>query len=194
MCIVGGALVVCVVIWLRDLKSQMRATESQPARMIHPYRLSLKLTLDGQARLIADVPKSTSLAELLALPRSGKNLDDRIAPLETTEWRFEATVESAILEPDGDLMMEISSDGQKAAVEIPDPALCTKSPFYRRIVTLRSQVLDRLRPEKTQKRVQERAEISGIGFAGWPDSGTRTGVRIYPALGIRWLGPSGSAR
>lgn len=192
---IGAAAAVFAAIggiaWMREVKADNR--DADPIRTVHPYRLAIKLTIDPQSRSIDPAPLPTTLRALLSLPRPALQAETRISPLETRVWQVRATVRSVVVEPDGDLVLGIAANGMSATAEVPDPALCSDSPFRHQIEGMRAALTRRFHPESRRKDLNLDAEITGIGFAGFPDSGTRTGVRIYPVLTIRWI-PSGSAR
>jgi hypothetical protein len=188
----GAALIVGIG-WLRTEK--VKALEADPAhRLVHPYRLQIKLGEDALAGSINHVTTRTTLEELIALPRPKSIPVGRIVPLETQLWKVHVKVRSVFIEPDGDLVLRIEEGKAHATAEIPVPDFCPKSPFLPAISRLRSQLLAKFDPGPKPKPLHLEAEITGLGFAGLPDKYTRNGVCIYPALSVDWVQPSENAK
>lgn len=173
--------------WLYLQKQSQLASESRPPRVVHPFRLPIKLTLDHGARNIETESRRSTIADLLNMPRDHDGEHRRVAPLETTEWQLEVWIKEIQKSPDGDIVMTLFDGKNAISAEIPDPSVCAKSPYVDRIASLRDEVIARWEPTRTSKELNRRVRITGIGFAGMPNSRTRSGVRLYPALSIELL-------
>jgi hypothetical protein len=120
---------------------------------------------------------------------------NRAHPVETTIWTVEAEIIACKEEDDGDYHIVIQGDrGETMIVEVPDPDSAfvdPSSPWAAAIKSSREEIQTRLKPERTLKKVRERALITGVGFFdrvhGQTGVAASNGIELHPVLGVEWI-------
>ncbi|MCB8932607.1 MAG: hypothetical protein H6534_04100 [Chthonomonadaceae bacterium] len=159
----------------------------------------VKWALDDAADKIDRRPQTATIAALLALPRpadlrsddsSPRYQDKRIAPLETTIWRLEATLTSIVLREDGDLYL-VLVDGRGGIMvgEAPNVEECKGSVFRDSIAAVWDQLVERFQPTQRPRPLDLRVTIEGIGFFGRStdrEGAHHSGARLMPITRIQF--------
>jgi hypothetical protein len=180
------------VMYLRGLKSNDdEITRQQPS--IERVRTDVQRTVDDHALIIERNPIATTLSHVKALERPRELVRDRmkfastrIAPFETQVWTITANVTQAVVRADKDMYLIIEAEGLWGCVEVPAPEHCKGSVFEKEISAVRSQLNAEIHPTLTPKKVNRKAQLTGVGFFG--TAGKReNGARLLPLLQIKWL-------
>jgi len=125
-----------------------------------------------------------SLAQPTDLPP-----DNRIAPVETSEWTVDATLIEYKIEADSDVHLVIhDSAGRSMIAEIPHPScVSASSPLRPSIAAVRTLFDQRFAPETSWRHAGVGVVITGLGF--WDKLHGQTGVapngiEIHPVLAM----------
>jgi hypothetical protein len=129
--------------------------------------------------------RKTTIGEIVSFQRPADlQPGRRVAPFETTLWKFEATIEEAELRSDGDIYLVISSpSGGRTVAELPPQA---GGPFHDRIKATREQIERELKPSGQPKIVKRKAWLTGVGFFGRA-SKVSNGARLNPLVELEWI-------
>jgi hypothetical protein len=119
----------------------------------------------------------------------------RAQPIEATVYVVEAEIIACKIENDGDFHIVIQGDqGKTMIVEVPDPDprfVAPTSPWVTEIAAVRQLCQAKLAPERTIKKVRQRARITGVGFFdrihGQDGVAQTNGIELHPVLAIEWL-------
>jgi len=141
-------------------------------------RWQVSFSVDPDSQKMSRRPVNTTIAHLVAfkrpavLPKKGSAPPaykaKRIAPVETTIWKFKGTVVSVAAEHDGDYRLIVSdAKGRLVCCVMPDPSLGTKKgKFTAEINQARAVVVKRFKPTFDARTVKVPVEITGLGYFG----------------------------
>lgn len=141
-------------------------------------RWQVSFSVDPDSQKMSRRPVNTTIAHLVSfkrpavLPKVGRApaayKAKRIAPVETTIWKFRGTAVSVAAEHDGDYRLIVSdAKGRLVCCVMPDPSLATKKgKFTAEINQARAVVVKRFKPTFDARTVKVPVEITGLGYFG----------------------------
>ena len=169
-------------------------------------RWSVKTGTDpdaGQVSLTNWMQTTVASLDALSQPSSLPS-NNRVAPVETTQYEVTATMTEFKREDDQDFHIVLQDTaGNTMIVEIPDPACVgSSSPFAPAIAAARSAFTARFTPTTSFQMVNQPVDLRGVGF--WDENHGQTGVapnaiELHPVLTIAFsagfggVGTSGGA-
>ncbi len=188
--LLAGALCSGYYLLARNHRDEVRLERAPGVKFGDPRR-SVKRAIDPGATAILRVPTQTTLRAIDNLPRPGQLPSDiRLAPFETTIWRFRAKLTEVTVSEDNDFYIIVESDGIRSCIEIPDPANCEGSPFLSEIRAARQDIAARYQPGYLNTPIDREAEVTGVGFYGTVTAlkGMKAPnrARLFPVLKIDW--------
>ena len=159
-------------------------------------RAAVQHGYDPGAASLDRTPQKITVEQLVSMRRKvGDDIelsnfpDKRVAPFETSTYQIDATIKSIKHEKDGDFYCVIQGDsGAQAVVEVPDPRVCKDSPMLPDIEKAREALYNKFHPTDTNRAVNEKATITGVGYLGTrkrKGSGTFSATaRLMPGTGV----------
>jgi hypothetical protein len=152
------------------------------------YRWPIKVAADPGAPQILPAPRTTSIADLVALPRPAAAAI-RNSPVETTIWQV-ADVRLTLMyrEHDTDYHLVLQdSAGHHLIAEAVNPACARTSTLLADIMRVRSLIDRRFGVVKNETRPNLTVSVRGVGFFD-EYSGTagqaRNGIEVHPVTAI----------
>jgi uncharacterized protein (TIGR03437 family) len=154
-------------------------------------RWSVKTGTDADASSVnLRIATPTTIANLVALTAPPtKPQNNRVLPVEITQFAVNATLAQFKIEDDSDYHVVISdTTGKTMIVEIPDPGCVgAGSPFATGILNARSKFEAHLKPTNSFKTANIPVQIRGIGFFDFLHGQTGVapnGIELHPVLDI----------
>ena len=160
------------------------------------FRWSVKTGTDPDASMVnLSQTTATTIAAQRAIPAPATlPSNNRVPPVETTQYTLDATIIDFALEADSDYHVVIrDSNGNTMITEIPDPACVgASSPFLAGIKNARAEFDAVFNVTTTFQSTNTPVHIKGVGF--WDTVHGQTGVapngiEVHPILDITFTSP-----
>ncbi len=127
-------------------------------------RWDIKTGTDPGAASVSLVPKSTTIASLVAIPSAGGGAG-RSAPVEDSMWELkDVTLAMIKLETDSDYHMVVSDGAHTMIVEVPYPPCAPSGPWACFISRARSEVDAQLNVTSSPQYPALTVTVRGAGF------------------------------
>ena len=150
-------------------------------------RWDVKTGTDTKAASVSLVPKSTTIASLVALA-AAKSPTSRETPTEDTLWELkDVTLTMVKAESDSDYHMVVSDGPKSMIVEIPYPPCATASKWSCFIATARSEVDAKLNVSSSPTYPAQTVTVRGIGFFDFSHGQTGeapNSIELHPVLQV----------
>lgn len=182
----GGGILLVLIVGLFVLMSLPKGDDARMARRL------VKTATDPMASQINLTPQDTTIKDLVA-NKAPSTLGERVGPFEMTTWRLSGTVETIEKKKDGDFYMVLrGDDGEMTVVEVPDPDTMKGAPMEGDVRKTREALENEFHPTSDKQDVNKKATITGVGFYGWGNSGSKkgssgySGSRLMPGMGVEF--------